>query len=471
MMARPRLQVAYLWRGQVLGYRLLGPGETLTVGSGKGVTFATPMLTGFPKRFRLLRSVRDGFRLQLGPGMSGDLVLRGQPRTVADVLAGPAVRKLLRDPGMFRETEIYPGDTATITLPGEGSVKLKLTFTEAPETIGRPLNKDPLFAQILFGTAVSLIMVFACALVFGKRVCEQYDVNGECVFPVALTAETVAKMAQVIESPKVKDDLAKSKAAAADRERKRREAAEAKRAKEAQGKLGRNDATKKETVMPKGQHDVIREKVAKTGILAALGNQRPDGSGLGRLLNPTNSNEMEQALTGLQGAKLAVGKGSNGLGLVGSGPGGGGTGFGHIAGTGNVDVGAGSGRGRRGSGPGGLGGGKEREVKVAVETGTADAEGGLSREQVDRVVRAHRAAISYCYEKELQRQPSLSGKVDIFWVIRANGTVDRTKIASSTVGSTAVEGCIERQVKNWQFPRSDGETIVRKYPFFFKGSS
>jgi hypothetical protein len=178
---------------------------------------------------------------------------------------------------------------------------------------------------------------------------------------------------------------------------------------------------------------------------------------------------MEHALTGMAGAKLAVGRGSGGLGLAGSGIGGGGTGFGHINGTGNVDVGAGSGRGRRGSGPGGLGTGKEREVKVSVETGTADSEGGLTREQVDRVVRAHRAAISYCYEKELQRQPSLAGKIEVFWVIRSNGAVDRTKIASTTVGSAAVEGCIERQVKNWQFPRSDGETIVRRYPFFFKG--
>src|SRR3954471_425634 len=111
MMARPRLQVAYLWHGQVLGYRLLGPGEGLSVGAGKGVTFATPLLTGFPKRFRLLASARDGFRLRLGPGMTGDLVLRGQPRTVTDVLAMPAQRRFMRDPGMFRETDLYPGDT------------------------------------------------------------------------------------------------------------------------------------------------------------------------------------------------------------------------------------------------------------------------------------------------------------------------------------------------------------------------
>ena len=28
---------------------------------------------------------------------------------------------------------------------------------------------------------------------------------------------------------------------------------------------------------------------------------------------------------------------------------------------------------------------------------------------------------------------------------------------------------MERQLRNWQFPRSDAETIVQSYPFFFKG--
>jgi hypothetical protein len=55
-------------------------------------------------------------------------------------------------------------------------------------------------------------------------------------------------------------------------------------------------------------------------------------------------------------------------------------------------------------------------------------------------------------------------------VIKPNGTVDRIKIASTTLGSRAVEGCMERQVRNWQFPRSDSDTIVQSYPFFFTGS-
>ena len=92
----------------------------MTIGARKGVTFVTPVLPGFPTRFRLLSPVRDGARLRLGPGMGGKLVLRGKPRTVADVLNEPAPRRLLGDAGMFRETELYPGDSAALELDGEG---------------------------------------------------------------------------------------------------------------------------------------------------------------------------------------------------------------------------------------------------------------------------------------------------------------------------------------------------------------
>ena len=96
--------------------------------------------------------------------------------------------------------------------------------------------------------------------------------------------------------------------------------------------------------------------------------------------------------------------------------------------------------------------------------------GAIDASAVVAALLAHRDRFKYCYEKELQRQPSLSGKVELYWLIKPNGTVDRIKVAVSTLESRAVEGCMERQVRNWQFPRSDSDTIVQSFPFFFKGS-
>jgi hypothetical protein len=460
MTARPRLQLTYLWHQQALGYRLLVPGAPATIGAAKGTTFVTPRLQGFPRRFRLLTPVKDGYRLRLGPGMSGQLSLRGERRSVGDVLAQPAARRFLRDPGMFREIELYPGDTALVNLDPDGALRLQISFTDAPEVVGRPPGgRETLLFKTGFGTAVGTMVLLAAIMIIGGQIKEDMNISPERYAKV---------VAPVAEAPKVQEAREKQKKAVAERERKRKEKedAESKKIREKEGRIGRNDAKQKETIIPKGRQDILREKVAKTGLLAALGNARAPGSGIGKLFDPTNSTEMEQAVNGVTGANLVAGRGNSGLGVAGVGIGGGGTGYGgKVLGSGSLDVGAGRGRGKT---PG-LGKGKEREVQAGVETGSPDAEGGLTREQINRVVRAHKAALEYCYTKELQRSPTLAGRVDLFWVIRTNGSVDRTKIADTTLGNRAVEGCLERQIKNWQFPRSDAETIVQKYPFFFKG--
>ena len=37
------------------------------------------------------------------------------------------------------------------------------------------------------------------------------------------------------------------------------------------------------------------------------------------------------------------------------------------------------------------------------------------------------------------------------------------------MNDAAVEGCIVRQVKQWQFPKAPAQTTVTRYPFIFKG--
>jgi hypothetical protein len=452
------LQVTFLRGGQAAGYRLFRRPTVVTIGSAKRVTFITPQLPGFRRRFRLLTPVRDGVRLHLGPGMKGSLTLRGQERQVGDLLAQPAQRRFLRDQGMFRHTELYPGDSARIDLDDAGTLRLHISFCEAPEKVPRPgLVTEPLFVRAFAGTALALGLLVTFLWLWGEHF------GGE---ELAVSQDRLTRITPVLDSPKMKAATEKRKEDAAEKARRRqeKEAAETRRAAREQGRIGHEEATAKDTVIPKGREDRLREKVAKTGLLAALGNSRPSGSGLARLFDRDDSGEMEQAMNGLAGAQLVAGKGKGGLGDLGTGLGGGGTGVGKIQGSGSLDFGSGRGRGRKGPN---LGRGREKEVKVGMETGTADASGGLSKDQIHRVVRAHAAAIRYCFEKELQRQPSLAGKIELYWLIKPSGAVDRIKIASSTMGSKAVEGCMERQVRNWQFPRSDSDTIVQSYPFFF----
>lgn len=94
-------------------------------------------------------------------------------------------------------------------------------------------------------------------------------------------------------------------------------------------------------------------------------------------------------------------------------------------------------------------------------------QGGLGADQVRRVVSAHVGALRACYEKELQRNPKLIGRVTLKWGVEPEGTVSAASIASSTLANPAVESCLVRQVRSWHFPAAQSPTVVNAYPFLF----
>lgn len=96
------------------------------------------------------------------------------------------------------------------------------------------------------------------------------------------------------------------------------------------------------------------------------------------------------------------------------------------------------------------------------------AHGALDKELVRREIRKHISEIKYCYEQQLLRAPSLSGRVAVRFVIVPTGAVAASSIAESSLGDARVEACVADAVKRWQFPvaKQAGTTIVT-YPFSF----
>jgi hypothetical protein len=182
---------------------------------------------------------------------------------------------------------------------------------------------------------------------------------------------------------------------------------------------------------------------------------------------------LDKMLGGLGSMQTVVGRGSGGFGLRGSGVGGGGTGKGALFGAGElgtgVGAGSGSGKGRGASGVG-LPGAKAKEAQLSLDNAGAKVHGFLSAEQIDRVVRANQAAIKYCFEVEMQRQPKLEGAVTMSWRIDQTGQVAVVKVSKSTLDNTRVEGCMARQIKRWIFPKPDGGEVDVLYPFLLRGS-
>ena len=182
--------------------------------------------------------------------------------------------------------------------------------------------------------------------------------------------------------------------------------------------------------------------------------------------------------------KISQGMGFGGLGLRGTGKGGGGSASGTFGvgsvGTrgrgGAVGVGYGSGVGALqgssgyGAAAGGLGGLRGRSVSVPkIHAGKVIVRGSISKQEIQRVFRQHHKQVRTCYQRALQRDPALAGRVVVQLTIDEHGRVTVAKIKSSQLGDEAVERCVLRIVRQLRFavPAGGGEVVVN-YPFVFK---
>jgi hypothetical protein len=93
--------------------------------------------------------------------------------------------------------------------------------------------------------------------------------------------------------------------------------------------------------------------------------------------------------------------------------------------------------------------------------------GGLKSEQVRSVVASHAGALRACYEIEAQKNPDLRGGVTVAWEIDEGGVVTNASVSSRLGANERLEACILRQVRSWQFPKSDAPTTIAAYPFRF----
>ena len=250
---------------------------------------------------------------------------------------------------------------------------------------------------------------------------------------------------------------------------------EGEKAKGPEGKLGKDDAKKKEAdpskkgapVADPGKKESDLRKVRKLGLIAALSKMGVGGgSAASGVLGPGGlGSGINNALGGVKGgAGLGDAYGVGGMGTRGTGSGGGGNALG-IGGLGTK----GNGSGRGGYGSIDLGGrGKDETIFVP---GNTTVVGGLSREVINRVIQKHYNEIKYCYEKELTHDPGLYGKITVLFVIEGTGRVGDALVQQTTMSSEPIESCVINHVKRWTFPAPQGGgTVQVTYPYVFKSS-
>ncbi|MBL8933331.1 MAG: energy transducer TonB [Archangium sp.] len=186
------------------------------------------------------------------------------------------------------------------------------------------------------------------------------------------------------------------------------------------------------------------------------------GGGFGRVLGTGSNNAIDSALNNLgNGTSASAGDGTAGMGSRGTGPGG-------PPGDG-LSIGNIGGPGRPNGAPNGFGLNPNKKKTFSPGDGPREVIGnGLDKDVVMSVIRRHQSEIKFCYEKELQQNAKLAGKIAITWTIDASGAISDAQVAESGVDNTNVEACMLERIRRWRFPEpKGGGVVVITFPWVF----
>ena len=208
---------------------------------------------------------------------------------------------------------------------------------------------------------------------------------------------------------------------------------------------------------------VIKKSVRRMGALGVLGQLKKTQS---KVLGGVNLNAAKASLgAGLGGGTQGSGGAQTSLygkGLIASslGPG--------------QKIQGGGGYGSKGKGGGKAGYGQLSLIGSSgtslIPLGTESVvKGGLDKDSIFRVIQKNMGQIRFCYEQELQKNPKLSGKVSVHFIINGRGLVQSAKVNQSSLNSKPVHDCIVRRLLSWKFPLPYGGVNVDvSYPFLLK---
>lgn len=94
---------------------------------------------------------------------------------------------------------------------------------------------------------------------------------------------------------------------------------------------------------------------------------------------------------------------------------------------------------------------------------TLRIQGKLPAESVTSTVKDKRYSLRECYQKGLEKDPTLKGEISIqFTVSGDTGKVIAALERNTDIGNKAVKDCIVKNIKSWQLkPTKAGDSVVR----------
>lgn len=425
-----QLRVAVLWHDTVVAETTVS-GKAVTIGEDVKNTLMIPDVANVGASYELFSAERGGgYSLNLSNEMTGQLSLKDDEVSVEDAR---------KDKG--RSISVDGEDWGVIDL---GPLAIFFQFVDGralvPTTPIWAALETSVLSSILTALTIHFGVLIAAFMLYEDK--PQFtDLDLDDRFMKVIVEEPPPEIEEEEEEESVDEDVGK-------------------KAGGEEGKFGEEDKKDKSKV-PKRDGEMV-DKIKDVGIHKALGSNLLGRGPLKNVFGDKTGfdSKLNAAMSGV-GDNLVVGHGAGGMGLRGTGSGGGGEGFGRIHGMGRIDTGGG--RGTRAK----LRGKGKKKKRVRVRATGGNVSGFCKKKDIQRVVSARARGITYCYEKELARNPELSGKVNLSWRIGLNGKVVKVIVESSTLGSKAVEGCMKRQVQRWSFPKPEGGMCQIRYPFVF----
>lgn len=431
------LRVALVWNGTIIHERIFSKAQKVLIGEELKCSFIIPS-EDLPRSYLLLEpSGKDSYTLNVRSSMKGKIALNNEPMPLKEFLESGKASKV----GDDYKVEVSEGDWGVLVI---GNVGIFFQFVSTADQIPALPIWERIDTALLVATFISMILQLSFVVVTRLVFDDQLKL-GVYEIPDRFVKFMIEKPKEIEEEEIFKDDDVGKKAAGKE------------------GKFGMKDSKIKLSKVPKRDGEMVK-KIKDYGIHKALGSNLLAQGPLKQIFGDRTGfdSSMAIAMSG-HGDQLIVGQGSGGMGFRGTGSGGGGSGFGRVWGMGRIDTGGGRGV------KAGLSGKRRKKVKASVRRGKSTVQGFCKASDILRVVQARSAGIKFCYEKELQRNPSLAGKVVLNWMINIQGKVSRAYVVSSTLKSPKVENCLLRQVRRWRFTKPDGGQCSVNFPFVFQG--
>ncbi len=454
------LRCAVVWEHTLLDERVFAPGERVTVGASHRAAFTLPA-AGTGRSLTVLRPDADGATLRLVPGMLGRVQIGGRPVEVADLANDH--RGLASRRGDAVEYRLAPGDGGVLVF---GDAGLAFDFVDPPRPLpparlGQLLDADPNINK-LFGGGVLVIALLALV---------------SRLFATPPGEFTIEQLPDRFVSF-VTDDAESAKALRRELERRREKKAERQK-QQPEDKPAERDEPRRKRVAAAESPDQrelrrIRDKVARKGVVGAIGRARKRDRALAQVLDESGLDlDLGDALAQLDRNARARVIGAKGGDSASADPLVSARRAGDSVGRDQADRGPRTGRtGRRAARRSRLAGRQPAAIELRLPAAAARVTGGrLSKAAIAKVVQSNKGAIRYCYESKLTRYPTLQGKVVVDFIIEPDGSVRTVKIGQNKLrpraAGRAVASCLIRFIKRWTFPSPEGGKVRVIYPFTF----